>query len=524
MPRSDVHLRVAVACASLVVALTFAHARADAARPPSLRSVLAGYTRAMADPGAVELAHVQTLGTLSGEGLTGTFGSWQQGDDERTDEMLGPRVERTLRVGNRLLAQDANGDVRQLTGVLARRDLTQRFIDSGEFARHPERLVFLGETFVDGRPAYALDVTADGGETETLYLDAVTYLPLRVAYDDDDGRTTVDLADWRTIGGHRFAFKSVESDGDRAFDVTQLTTSISLDVPIDPAQFAPFVPRAVDLPAAVTLPLEVSEGHIFAPVRIAGRTYRFLIDSGSQDIVIDAHVAAQLGLRPVGAIEASGATRTGGLQVARLSDLEVGGAHFRNLVVSTIDLGASTEGAFRIDGILGYPFFAQTMLRLDIANRTMTIGAPGSLPVAGDRIAIDLDRLFPEAQFGVDRSLTEPFIVDTGSAAEVLLYKPFVEKHAGIVPFKSADRSSYGIGGETRSYLSALDEIDLGDTPIYHADADVMLANSGAFADRFDAGNVGLGVLKNFIVTFDYASGAMYLEHGASFDDGRMRV
>jgi predicted aspartyl protease len=107
--------------------------------------------------------------------------------------------------------------------------------------------------------------------------------------------------------------------------------------------------------APVSSPLEVSQGHIFAPVRIAGHTYRFLIDSGSQDIVVDARVAAQLGLRAVGAIEASGATRTGGLQVARLSDLTVGGAQFRNLVVSTIDLGASTDGAFRIDGILGYP-------------------------------------------------------------------------------------------------------------------------------------------------------------------------
>jgi hypothetical protein len=522
MPESAVRLRVAVAFGSLVAAL--AYAPAYAARPPSLRTVLAGYTRAMTDPGAVDLAHVQTLGTLAGEGLNGTFASWQQGDDERTDEMLGPRVERTLRVGNRLIAQDANGDVRQLTGVLARRDLTQRLIDSGDFARHPERLVFLGETFVDGRAAFAVDVTADGGETERLYLDASTYLPLRIAYDDDDGRTTVDLADWRTIGGHRFAFKSVESDGDRAFDVTQLTTSVSLDVPIDPAQFAPFVPRAVDMPAPVTSPLEIRQGHVFAAVHIAGHTYRFLIDSGSQDIVVDAHVAAQLGLRAIGAIEASGATRTGGLQVARLNDLEVGGAHFRNLVVSTIDLGASTEGAFRIDGILGYPFFAQTMVRLDVANRTMTIGPPGSLPIAGERIAIDLDRLFPEAKFGIDRSLTEPFVVDTGSAAEVLLYKPFVEKHAGIVPFKSADRAGYGIGGQTRSYLSELDEIDLGETPIYHADTDVMLANSGAFADRFDAGNVGLGVLKNFVVTFDYTSGAMYLEHGAAFDDGSMRV
>ena len=50
-----------------------------------------------------------------------------------------------------------------------------------------------------------------------------------------------------------------------------------------------------------------------------------------------------------------------------------------------------------------------------------------------------------------------------------------------------------------------------------------MLATSGAFADRFDAGNIGLGLLKNFIVTFDLTDTEMYLERGPDFDDGRAR-
>ncbi len=37
------------------------------------------------------------------------------------------------------------------------------------------------------------------------------------------------------------------------------------------------------------------------------------------------------------------------------------------------------------------------------------------------------------------------------------------------------------------------------------------MAEKGAFADRIDAGNVGLGILKNFIVTFDLTNSALYL-------------
>jgi hypothetical protein len=50
------------------------------------------------------------------------------------------------------------------------------------------------------------------------------------------------------------------------------------------------------------------------------------------------------------------------------------------------------------------------------------------------------------------------------------------------------------------------------------------MAEKGAFADRVDAGNVGLGILKNFIVTFDLSNGALYLQKGDAFDDGRLRT
>jgi predicted aspartyl protease len=498
-------------------------ARADATALPSVRTLLARYEHAVADANAVDLDHVETVGTLSGAGLSGTFHDWSQGDDERSDENLGPRVERTLRLGEKLYAQDSNGNVRLLTGILARRDRTQRFIDSGAFATKPERCSVRGTERIGGRDAFALDVTADGGETETLDLDAQTGLPDRVEYDDDDGRTTVDLSDWRTIGGRRFAFKSVESDGDHQFDTTQITSSVSLDLRIDPSIFAPLVPRRIDMTAPVDLPLTFAAGHVYVSVHVGTHAYTFLLDTGAQDILIDKHVASDLKLQPIGALEASGASRTGGLQLVRLSDLDVGGGHLRDLVVTTIDLGASTSGAFKIDGVLGYPFFAAVTARIDTANRRMTFGPPGSLTLGGDRVAIDLDRSFPEAPVLLNRTVSAPFIFDTGNAAEILLYKPFVDRHASVVPFTSSSRRSYGIGGETQSYRTSLEEIDIGSTPIYHADTDVMLATSGAFADRFDAGNVGLGLLREFVVTFDYANGAMYFERGATFDDGRLR-
>jgi predicted aspartyl protease len=517
-------VRASISLAFVALAFGSSQSAARAGRAPSLAAVLAKYERAMTEPGTPDVEHVETAGTISGAGLSGTFHVWQRGEDEREDQNLGLRLERTLRLGSSLFVQDSNGNVRRLTGVLARRDVTQRFIYSGAFAHDPERCRALGRAMVEGLATYALEVSAPQGDTETLYIDVSSGLPDRIAYDDDDGRGTVDFSDWRSIEGHRFAFKSVQSDGDHLFDLTEIVSSVTLDLPIEDSVFEPLVPRSIEMAGAETLPLQWHAGHLFAPVRIGGRAYTFLVDSGAQDILIDKHVASDLKLRPIGALEASGASRTGGLQIVGLDELDVGSGRLRDLVVTTIDLGASTAGAFRIDGVLGYPFFATSTARLDVANRSLTFGPPGSVPLAGERIELQLDRSIPEAQVLFNGKISAPVVFDTGNPAALLLYKPFVERHLGIVPFSDVSRSSYGIGGETKSYRTALDELGIGSTPLYRVDTDVMLATRGAFADRFDAGNIGLGVLENFVVTFDYANGALYLEHAATFDDGRLRV
>ena len=495
----------------------------SAAQAPALTTVLGAYSRAIADS-ATPVERLTIVGTVAGSGLTGSFAIFRDHDRERSEHSLGPRAENTLRIGDRVWYADENRDVREYTGLLLRRARTQRFIESGDFAQAPDRCAYRGRTSVEGRPAYAVDVAAIDGETETVYLDARTFLPDRVAYDDDDGRTTIDFFEWRDVAGRRYPYRTVMSDGDRAFDTTELTTSIDPDAPIDPARFAPLISRRIEMTAPETIGLISREGHLYAPVRIAGKPYLFLLDSGAQSVVIDARVASAAGLSPVGALEASGAARTGGLRLATLPVLEVGtNARMSDLVVSTLDLGAATEGALRIDGILGYPFFASSTVRVDPAQRSMTFGPPGSLAPLGERLALETDRGVPEANLRLNASVDGRFLIDTGNAGEVLLYKRFVDKHGGIVPFSSTGRHSFGIGGSAASYRSSLDELSIGDTALYNAETDVMLATHGAFADRFDAGNVGLGVLRNFVVTFDESSDALYLVRGSAFDDGRTR-
>ncbi|MBD5657527.1 MAG: hypothetical protein IAI50_20455, partial [Candidatus Eremiobacteraeota bacterium] len=193
----------AVCCSGVLASVVTFSPRGGVAAvaAPAVRDILARYQRAVGEPSANEITQLETYGTISGAGLSGEFHTWRDGERERTDQNLGPRSEHILRLGDRVWFSDADGNVREYTGLLARRSRTDRIIDSGAFAKEPERCAYRGRSIVMGKVVDALDVTADAGETETLYLDAATGLIDRIAFEDDDGRSTIDLSDWRSVEG-----------------------------------------------------------------------------------------------------------------------------------------------------------------------------------------------------------------------------------------------------------------------------------------------------------------------------------
>ncbi|MBV8582029.1 MAG: aspartyl protease family protein [Candidatus Eremiobacteraeota bacterium] len=484
-------------------------------------TILAAYDKATH---AADVTTFAAEGTLNGEGLTGTYRIVRDGRNEREDDVLGPRHETSLRLGDRLYVRNANGNVRELKGFLRRRALTEDLLDSGAFIEHPELSRFVGWGDVGGTKAWRLEVDAKGGEPETLWIDSSSGLPLRLEYLDGDGPSFVDYSDWRDVKGRKIAFRNVVSDGDHRFDTVQQTTSVTLDEPVDPANFAPLAPRLLATDRVHTVPLIEREGHVGVTVRIANKDWFFLLDTGAQSILVDSAVLQAAGVTGEGAMEVRGAARSGGLTAATLPRLEIDGAAMDDVVVSSIDIGRNLGGGLKIDGILGYPFFASAVVEMDFAKHLMRFGPPGSFAPQGTAVALDVDRELAEATLMMNGHLDAPFIVDTGNSGEMLLYRPFLDAHPGIVPFSATASWNYGIGGANATYRTSLDDLKIGGVDLYRRTVDVVLANQGAFADRVDAGNVGLGVLSNFVATFDLGNATMYLAPGIAFDDGRRRT
>jgi hypothetical protein len=455
--------------------------------------------------------------------VDGAFREWQEGTSERRDERLGLRTERVLRVGDRLWIQNADGDVREVQGIVARRQVTADFIDSPALIEHSEYVHYVDEAKLqDGRTVYELRVEPPDGEPYTIGIDTATWLIDRESYVDHDSPVTSTYSDYHVIDGMLVPYTEIQSNGDAAYDVTFRVTHVTVDPTIDPSIFEPLRPFVVDADQPVTVPLEVIEGHPVISVSMAGKSYRFLVDSGSQSNVIDTSVAKDLGVVPEGTFEVSGAARTSSLGLVEIPEMSVGSARFGPQVATVLDMSGVVHDR-HIVGVLGYPFFAAAELRLDPDRAQLIVAKPGSLVNRVSRIDVDTDRELAEIDARVENASTR-LLVDTGDNEELLIFQSFVDQHPGLIDFagKPLVRNS-GVGGTTDAAFAYVTEIDLGTTRMYNRYTDVMLASRGAFADKNDGGNVGYATLRNFIMTFDLANRALYLEPARDFDNGRFR-
>lgn len=468
----------------------------------------------------------ETSGTISGVGLTGTFHEWQDGNKQRRDERLGFRTQRELRVGDTLWIQNASGEIRELHGLVARRQLTEDFIDTGAFAQHPEDATFLERARLpDGRNVYRISVKPPNGEPYIVAIDTSTWLVDQKSYIEHDSPQVVTYADYHVVDGMLVPYTEIDSNGDSKFDLTSRVASVLVDKPIAASVFAPLTQDTVDTPSPVAVPMRILSGLPFVKVEIGGHTYDFLVDSGSQGNVIDPRVAAQLGLHPDGPVEVRGAARVASLGVVVTPVMKLGGVALPSRIATVLDLGNILPGSVQIDGVLGYPLFASAELRFNPDTKELMVAKPGALPPLGKKVDVDTDRELVEIEAIIDGTAKTRLLVDTGNNNELLLFQSFLEDHKGLISYVGSHYvPNRGAGGSNAALGTIVDSLKIGDDNLYNRYAEVILASRGAFADRNDGGNVGYGVLRNFIATFDLANRALFLQRAGTFDDGRFRV
>ncbi len=270
---------------------------------------------------------------------------------------------------------------------------------------------------------------------------------------------------------------------------------------------------------AETLPISLSDNRVFIQARVDGAgPYRFLVDTGSSETTIDLNLAKRLAKRAGLSGHASGAGEQS-VRYARyhLDSLRIGSVRLGPMDVPAIDYAplARTVGMRPFDGVLGAELFEKRVVTIDSRNRLLTFSNVASFRPRSNAIRL---RIVPDADGvpiagGSVNGVAGRFMIDTGDRSWLTLYGPFWRRNdveRTIRPDVVA-MTGYGIGGPIRSIVGRCQSCTLGSHLLADPVTRLSLQRAGSSTRSDVEGSVGMGILRRFVLSFDYAHQRMWL-------------
>ncbi len=276
-----------------------------------------------------------------------------------------------------------------------------------------------------------------------------------------------------------------------------------------------------DNTVALSMPFESDGKWVIVPVEVDGsRPLRCILDTGMTEglFIFDPALGEELNLSYVTTVPVGGVGEdTATADVAMGATLQLGSLSFeaQNLIVLTEASGLAQMG---IDAVIGAAVFNRYISEIDFESSTLTLYEPEGFDAsaAGEELELTVTATKPhvEATFSIDENteISTTFLVDTGASGILVLFSSNLE-NLELPAEKISTVVSGGVGGDVHGYVGRVDEIEFGDIGF----SEVVTA----FQDHAPgaAGGVnGMGILRRFVVTFDYINGRMLLKPNESMD------
>ena len=280
---------------------------------------------------------------------------------------------------------------------------------------------------------------------------------------------------------------------------------------------------------AVTIPIDDLAGILVVKATVNGKgPYHFVLDTGAGITVITPELAKAVHAERAGNETAHG---TGDKEVAvrttTLDTVSLGAAKQQNVPTAIIPLppDLTYQGAYgTIDGIVGSTFLRNYAVSIDIGNLrasftpTSEFRPPsnvGAVPVAFTKDGLALVTATVNGAEG-------RFEIDSGNNSNVVLTQAFVAQHNLAGGYRAPMHSLYvGVGGSTDATTIRVRTFSIGGFTVHGVGTDISQSKTSALQnDRLD-GNIGYEVLRQFVVTLDYAGARLYLQPGSQFDTNK---
>jgi predicted aspartyl protease len=428
--------------------------------------------------------------------------------------------------GSRCWELDQNGRINVTTDEeRARETIFELKIGAADYIVNPDgyRLERIDDG-PDGELRLLVSLAGDDVESfahATIGIDPATYL---IRYFDRvtlGSRLVTHLSGYRSFDGVMLPTRSETVDAEGNSDRLEVEL-VTLNPEIDPAIFTPDVDESHDYQfltgeLRTVVPLIHELDHLYAEVVIAGRSYRFMVDTGAESTVIPLELVEQLGLERLGSMVGSGVSGAQEVYFVQLPELWVGDILMTNHRIIALDFTELRKRVPEMGGILGMDFLGRFVVGFDYVKGEMEVVDRSIFTYGGSGRRVPLDLNTFEMSFD---GYHGKFRIDTGGTS-LSIHSPFVREQNLLGNRDRLPRTSTisGVGTtELTIYAALCHEVTIAGYTLHDMPIRLTEIETGAFSQQRMIGNVGGDIWQKFITWFDFTGGQMYIEPNVGFD------
>ena len=291
-----------------------------------------------------------------------------------------------------------------------------------------------------------------------------------------------------------------------------------------PARPAPAAPVAADATKAGAIRFTLFRNQrIFLDGTVNGHQTPMMLDSGAGMTVVDRAFAGSIGLKGGRVIQAQGAGAMVSGEIATGVALEAGGLVLTGLNVLILDMASVARGIGRpVPVLLGRDAFKAGIVSIDFPGRRIRFANRSGFkpPKGAARLAVGESRGVPVIDIAI-AGVPMRAQLDLGNGSTLVLSKQAWASEPALASLRHAAGEVGGVGGMKPSRVVTLPEVAMGEMRFLNVPATL---NEDPGALPVTGANIGIGILKPYLLTIDWAGGALYLQGRRTEPFDRERV
>lgn len=202
----------------------------------------------------------------------------------------------------------------------------------------------------------------------------------------------------------------------------------------------------------------------------------------------------------------------------KIKSLDVSAAIFKE-----DHFGLSNYAGIPIHGLLGYEFFSNLSVKVNFMDSTLTVAKSGKMKSLkrGFTLPISIEERKPYLKAKVlisdSHYVGKKLLIDLGAGHPLSIEN--AQSLAGNSKKFIAANLGVGLTGPVNGYISRVDELNVGKYKFKHVIASFPDSNMHVNYIVQRDGSLGMGVLKRFLLVFDYKNQKLYLKPNARYKE-----